>query len=115
MLRIATASGSVYHICLRSNTWAHVKHATYETRVRTDHGTFKEIGEVRVGRELVLICPAIDPRCAFRIIQTTIVIDIRHIVGPHDKKMPLMLADIPAEFLANLNPTGENPGPTPLT
>lgn len=115
MLRIATTGGSVYHVCFRSHTWARVSHAPHSSGMRNEHGTFRRIGDLLIGRSMLLICPPLDPRCDIRIIETTPIREIVNIVGPHDRKLPLMLADIPAVVHAKITTTGEIPGQTPLT
>jgi hypothetical protein len=108
MLRITTLSGSTYHVCLTSKTWARVAIHPKASYLRTETGTFIE-AVYEIGKDLTLICEPHDPRCMFRIIETTPITSIRNIVGPYDVRMPLMLADIstatqPAQQLLALAP-----------
>jgi hypothetical protein len=72
---VKTQSGSTYRIDIEAGTWERLDHHPDSHFLRTESGTFESIGDVVIGRSMVLIGPSLTDPAAKRVIETTPVVD----------------------------------------
>jgi hypothetical protein len=78
MIKVTTASGSVYHFDLDAKTWARVGEPRYEGAhaLRNKAGVFYTISDVVIGQNIVFEGPGFDSDLSVRYIKTSPVVRI---------------------------------------
>ena len=73
---VYTKTGSIYKLDLESKTWERLSATDESGPLRSDSGTYIDIGPIQVGYPLLMECPPINPPMP-RMIVTSIVVKVQ--------------------------------------
>lgn len=76
MTHIRTKTGSLYAVDQEARTWYRLEHTEKSGTIRTSGGVYKQISDMVIGRPLRILAEPLTPGASFRLIQTSLVVEI---------------------------------------